>query len=169
MGETTFISSVNDKQIKISFYYYGLPISHTFSYDLWEWERTFFFNLFILGCVGFCCCAGFSWVVVSRGSSLVAVCGLLMAVTSLVAEHRLRAHRLQQLWHVSSIVVAPGLQSADSIAVAHGLSCPVACGIFPDQLMETLSPALAGGCFTTEPPGKPQSLLMKALFIFFFG
>ena len=57
----------------------------------------FFKNLFILGCVGFCCCASFSRVVVSRGSSLVAVCGLLMAVTSLVAEHRLRAHRLQQL------------------------------------------------------------------------
>ena len=56
-----------------------------------------FIYLFIFGCVGFSCCAGFSLLLVGRGSSLVAVCGLLMAVTSLVAEHRLRAHRLQQL------------------------------------------------------------------------
>ena len=34
-------------------------------------------------------------------------------------------------WH--SIVVAPRLQSTGSIAVARGLSCSAACGIFPDQ------------------------------------
>ena len=32
-----------------------------------------------------------------------------------------RAHRLPQLWHVGSV------------AVAHGLSCPATCRIFPDQ------------------------------------
>ena len=32
-----------------------------------------------------------------------------------------------------SIVAAHGLQSADSIAVMHRLSCPEACGFFPDQ------------------------------------
>ena len=35
------------------------------------------------------CCAGFSLVAVSGGYSLVAVCGLLIPVASLVAEHRL--------------------------------------------------------------------------------
>ena len=35
------------------------------------------------------CCAGFSLVVESGGYSLVAVCGLLILVASLVAEHRL--------------------------------------------------------------------------------
>ena len=37
--------------------------------------------------------------------------------------------RAQRLGHVGSALVAPGLQSTDSIAVAHGLSCSVACGI----------------------------------------
>ena len=35
--------------------------------------------------------------------------------------------------HVRSAGAALGLQSAGSLAKAHGLSCPVACGIFPDQ------------------------------------
>ena len=33
----------------------------------------------------------------------------------------------------ASVVVARGLQSAGSVVVEHGLSCSVACGIFPDQ------------------------------------
>ena len=32
-----------------------------------------------------------------------------------------------------------------------GLGCPVACGIFLDQI-EPMSPASAGGLFTTGPP-----------------
>ena len=32
--------------------------------------------------------------------------------------------------HVGSVVMAPGFWSA--VVVAHGLSCSVACGIFPD-------------------------------------
>ena len=62
-------------------------------------------------------------------------CGALApySVTSLVAGHWLQACRLQQLWHTGLVVVARGLQSAGSVVVAHGLSCSVACGIFPDQ------------------------------------
>ena len=44
--------------------------------------------------------------------------------------------------------------------VAPRLSCSTACGIFPD--LEPVSPALAGGFFTTETPGKP-------CFIFLIG
>ena len=51
----------------------------------------------------------------------------------LVAEHRLQAHGLQQLWCMGSVDVARRLQTAGSVVVAHGLSCSVACGIFPDQ------------------------------------
>ena len=51
-----------------------------------------------------CCCADYS---------LVAVHGLLMVVASLVAEH--------------------GLWSTGSVVTAIGLSCSVACGIFPDS------------------------------------
>ena len=45
---------------------------------------------------------------------LLDVCGLLTAMTSLVAEHR-----LQGVW--------------TSVVVVHGLSCSEACGIFLDQ------------------------------------
>ena len=34
---------------------------------------------------------------------------------------------------MGSVVVAPRLQSTGSIVVMHGLSCPVANGIIPDQ------------------------------------
>ena len=51
--------------------------------------------------------------------------------------------------------------------MAHGLSCSAACGIFPDQGLNQ-SPALAGGFFTTEPPGKPLNITFyDTLFIGF--
>ena len=76
----------------------------------------------------FVAACGLSLVVFSscceQGLLFVAVHGLLIAVASLVAESRgVRA----------SVVVACGLWSAGSAAVAHGLSCSVACEIFPDQ------------------------------------
>ena len=52
------------------------------------------------------------------GPLFIAVCGLLIAVASLVAEHGSWAHRLQYLWHVG---------------FAHGLSYSAACGILSDQ------------------------------------
>ena len=59
-----------------------------------------------------CCALAFSSLA-SRGYSLVAAHGLLIAVAS-----RCRAQALG-LW--------------TSVVVAHGLSCPAACGIFPAQ------------------------------------
>ena len=44
---------------------------------------------FIVGCVGLRFCTGFSLVVASGGYTLAAVRGLLLAVASLVVEHRL--------------------------------------------------------------------------------
>ena len=41
--------------------------------------------------------------------------------------------RFQYLRRVDSALAAGGLQSRGSAAVAHGLSCSLACGIFPDQ------------------------------------
>ena len=46
---------------------------------------------------------------------------------------RAQALGLQWLPHVGSVVMVPRLQSTGSIAVVHGHSCPMACGIFPDQ------------------------------------
>ena len=72
-----------------------------------------FINLFI-GCAGsLLLCWAFStcgkW-----GYSLVAMCGLLIAVAP-------------------SLVVNTVSGCAGSVAVAHGLSCPMACEIFPNQ------------------------------------
>ena len=53
----------------------------------------------------------FSLVVASRGYCPVEVRGLLIVVASLVAEYGLQAHRLQQLQHVGSAVVAYRLSS----------------------------------------------------------
>ena len=54
-----------------------------------ELENLYFIYLCIslLAVLGLHCCVGFSLVVASRGCSLIAVCGLLIAVVSLVAEH----------------------------------------------------------------------------------
>ena len=98
--------------------------------------RTVFFTffkkyVFILALLGLPCRAGFSSS--CRGHSLVSVHGLLIVVASLVVELR--------LWGVrASVVAAGGLSSCGSrtpeyrlSSCAHGLSGPVAYGIFPDQ------------------------------------
>ena len=43
-----------------------------------------------MGVLGLHCCEGFSLLTVSRGYSLVAECGLLIAAAFLLAEHRLQ-------------------------------------------------------------------------------
>ena len=95
----------------------------------------FLFILFYLFLValGLRCCARSLSSCSERGLLFIAVRGLLIVVAALVAEPWLQAHGLQQLWHAASVVVARGLQSAGSVVAAHGLSCSVACGIFPDQ------------------------------------
>ena len=56
-----------------------------------------------------------------------------------------------------------GSTRAGSVIVAHGPSCSVACGIFPDQGYEPVSPAFAGRLSTTAPPGKPRNPLLISL------
>ena len=47
------------------------------------------------------------------------------------------------------------LRRASSVAAAHRLNCPGACGILvPQPGIEPASPALEGIFFTTGPPGK---------------
>ena len=71
----------------------------------------FFFNFWL----DLRCCVGFSLVASSRGYSVVTVCRLLIAVASLVAEHRLGGTQ-------ASAVVAQGLNSCSSWALKHMLS-----------------------------------------------
>ena len=59
--------------------------------------------------LGLHCCARALSSYGERGLLFVAVRGLLIVVASLVAEHGLQARRLQQLWHVGSVVVACGV------------------------------------------------------------
>ena len=68
----------------------------------------FVFYLFI-GCVSHCCCAGFSLAAVSRSYSLAAVHRLLIAVASLVAEHRLYVGGLQYMHCKELSFVVPRL------------------------------------------------------------
>ena len=93
-------------------------------------------NNFIYVCIfdhaGLHCCDGFfsscdEWGLLSSGV------WILVAMASLVVEHGHQACRLQQLWHVGSVLVAPGLQSTGSVVAAHRLSCFRARGIFLDQ------------------------------------
>ena len=84
-----------------------------------------FIILFILWlCWVFHCCVGFSLVAGSRGYSLVH--GLLTEVASPIAEHKLQGSQ-------ASAAVIPRLQSTGLEFVIHKLSCPMACGTFPDQ------------------------------------
>ena len=62
---------------------------------------------------------------------LLEVLGLLIVVASLLVEHRLWGS--QSLWCRDSVVVVPQLQSTGSVVIAHGVSCSVASGIFPDR------------------------------------
>ena len=79
-------------------------------------ENLFFLIIIIiLAALGLCCCTGFSPVAASRGYSLVAVPGLLSALASLVAEHRLQGMQAPG-------VVAQGLSSRGSWALEHRLS-----------------------------------------------
>ena len=80
-----------------------------------------FCNLF-LAVLGLHCCAVFSLVSASGGSSLVVVCGLLVTVASLVVEHWLQDEQLQFLGSLQRLQV-----------VTTWLSCSTVCGIFLDQ------------------------------------
>ena len=72
------------------------------------------------------------------------MCGLLV-LASLSAEHGLQGMR-------ATVIAAPGLWSTGSIVEVHGLSSPVARGIFPDKGSNL---CLLHWQADSEPPGKP--------------
>ena len=75
------------------------------------------------------------------------VCRLLIAVASLVTEPGLQGTRRD----AGSVVVAYGLMQG-LVVVTRRLSCPMACGIFPDRSSDWC-PALIGRFLTAESPG----------------
>ena len=107
----------------------------------------------ILAVLGLHCCAGFSLLYSEQGLFFV-VHGLLIAVASLVSKYG-----PQGVW--ASVVVVYGLSICGSWALEHtlhgcstNLVAPWHVGL-PRPGVKRVSPALAGGFFTTEPPGKP--------------
>ena len=101
---------------------------------------------------------GFSLAAVKGGYSLVAVHEFLISVLSLIVELGLQSVR-------ASVVAARGLRSCDSWPLEHRLStcysrASLSCSMWDLTRpgIEPLSPALTGGSFTPEPPGKPQIL-----------
>ena len=86
------------------------------------------------------------------------MCGLLIAVASLVAEYGL-------LGALASGVAVHGLESTGRAVTVHGLTCPVVCGlVVPGPGVEPLSPTLAGRLLTTGPPEKS---LIYSFFLLF--
>ena len=97
-------------------------------------HKTISFLFFLFGCAGSSLLySGFSLVAVSRGCSLIVVHGLFIAVASLVVEHGALGCTgfsssgtwVQEFWFLGS-------RAQTGSIVVHGLTCPEACGIFPD-------------------------------------
>ena len=85
-------------------------------------------------------CEGFPLVEARGGYFSAMVCGLLIVVASLFAEHGLQGTP-------ASVTVAPRLKSTGSVDVPHKLSYPEACGLFSaqeDPCSQSMFPALAG-------------------------
>ena len=78
-----------------------------------------FIYLLFLAVLGHCCCARAFSSCGEQGLLFVVVGGLLIAVASLVAEHGLQAHRLQQLWLAGSRAQAQQLWCAGLVAPRH--------------------------------------------------
>ena len=124
----------------------------------------FKFYLFLYGCSGSSMLHGLLSSGGEQGSSPVAVCERLIALAFLVVECG--------LWGEESSLSSGshGLSSCGSWALGRRrrscgeLSCSAPCGIFLAALQHVgsgtkpMSPALIGGFFTTEPPGKPCSI-----------
>ena len=88
-----------------------------------------------------------------QGLLFVAACRLLIAVASLVAEHRLQGTRASE---VVARVLEPGLSSCGPWALFFlGMWDLPGLGIKP------VSPALPSRFFPTEPPGKSLYVLMN--------
>lgn len=101
-------------------------LSHTCTHTHLFW----LFITFIFGCTWFP-------AVSMCGLSLAVMSGLLMELTSLVAEQKREARGLQLLWHTGCL--------------------PLGMLDLPGLRVEPVSPALADGFVTTEPRGKSLS------------
>ena len=123
-------SITNYPNILITFAIDGMKI--TFHYCL-----KFYLFLKIYLFIWLCCVffAALAFLYLCRaGATLWLLCtGFSLRWLLLFQTTGSRAHRLQQLQHMSSVAGAPGLESTGSVDVAHGLNWSAACEIFTDQ------------------------------------
>ena len=77
----------------------------------------FLFMYLFLAVLCLCCTWAFSSCSEQRRATLVAIHGLLIAMASLVVDHRLQVCRLQSLWHEGSVVADCGLQNEGSTVI----------------------------------------------------
>ena len=116
----------------------------------------YLFIYLLLAVLGLHCCAWAFFSCSEQGLLFGAVRGLLIAVASLVVEHRLQARSLQQLWHVGSRAQAQQLWCTGLVALRHvGSSQTRDRTCVPCIGRQILNP-----CATTEVP---------TLFFFFKG
>ena len=94
------------------------------------------------------------------GYSLVAVCRLLIMVTSLVADHGLQGTWLRQLQYSDSLVVVPRLSSIGSIVAAHGLNCSAACGILLAQELNLCLLHWQANSYPLSHQGSPSPIFL---------
>ena len=101
--------------------------------------------------LGVCCHVSISLVSVSRGYSLVAVLGLFLSQSM--------TSKTCRFWSCGSWSLGHKLNSC-------GMGASLLWGVwgFPRLGIRPVSPASAGGFFTTEPPWKPQNLFSWVLF-----
>ena len=97
---------------------------------MFSFFKDFFF--FFLVCAGSPVC-GSSPAAASRGHSLPWYVGLSPRWPLLPRSTGSRRTGFSSCGARTSTAVAHGPQSTGSVAVAHGLSCSAACGIFPDK------------------------------------
>ena len=108
---------------------------------------SFFFLSYFLAVLGLHCCTQAFSSCNEWGLLFIVACGLLIAVASLVGEHKLQAVGLQQLWHMVQL-----LQGMWDL---------------PGSGIEPMPCALTGRCLTTGPPGKPSFIPFCYLIIFY--
>ena len=90
------------------------------------------------------------WVFTAARRLFVLARGVSLAVV-----HRLSSCGTRALEHV------------DSVVVARGLGCPMACGMLvPQPGIKPMSPALESRFLTTGPPGKSPGMLFLCLLLF---
>ena len=116
-------------------FYSSFPISNTcIASYIANVKCLHYLFLIFLAVLGLCGCVGCSLAIVSSSYLLIAVCGLLTVVPSLVAQYGLLGTQaLVVVGHGLSIAVPQALEhpwTVGSTIVVHRLCCCMACGIF---------------------------------------